>query len=185
MEEALHRRMTKEAPPITIIRPPAVYGPREADIYTYFKSVSRGVAPIVGNGTRPEITLVHVRDLVRGMIAAAESERAAGQTYFIGTDRPFSWNEIKDATTLALERRALSINVSQSLIQPVGAAAELIGKIAGFYPPLNRQKAREIRYACKMCSSEKAGKDFGYQSEIGLRQGIAETIQWYRKQGLL
>ena len=185
MEEAIRRRSSRDALPITIIRPPAVYGPREADIFTYFQSVSRGIAPVVGNGSKPDITLVHVRDLVDGMIAAAESEAAAGETYFIGTDQPHSWNEVKAATTNALGRKAVTVPVPAPLVRPVGAVAELAGRLTGTYPPLNREKAREIRFACKMCSSTKALRDFGYSSRVGLTHGVAETIQWYRQQGWL
>ena len=72
--------------PIVIVRPPAVYGPREADIYTFFRTVSRRLCPIVGSGRRPELSLVHVRDLVRGVVAA-ESDVTTGQTYFIGSEQ--------------------------------------------------------------------------------------------------
>lgn len=186
MEEALNRRMEKtDCPPVTIIRPPAVYGPREADIYTFFKTVSRGIVPIVGNGRMPAVTLVHVRDLVRGMIAAAESDSTVGETYFLGTDRPHSWEEVKATTVEALGRRAITVPVPEALVQPVGAAAELFGRLTGSYPPLNREKAREIRFACKICSSEKALRAFGYQAEVDLRSGISETIRWYREQGWL
>ncbi len=186
MEEEVRRRMTLEdTPPITIIRPPAVYGPREADIYAFFQTVNRGIVPVVGGGDDAALTLVHVRDLVQGMIAAAESDRSVGETYFLGTDRPYSWNEIKEAATTALGKRALTIPVPEALIQPVGAVAEFVGRLTGTYPPLNREKAREIRHACKMCSSEKAARDFGYRSEVGLEDGITETIRWYRQEGWL
>lgn len=186
MEEAINRRIASGTSlPITIIRPPSVYGPREADIYTFFQTAARGVVPVVGSGHEPALTLVHVRDLVRGMIEAAGSERAVGRTYFLGTPEPVSWNEVKAATVRALGRRALTVPVPEWLVQPVGAAAEFFGKATGSYPPLNREKAREIRYACKICSSSRAEQDFGYRADTPLDAGIAETIEWYRAEGWL
>lgn len=186
MEEAVQRRRNEaDFPPFTIIRPPSVYGPREADIYTFFQTVSRGIVPVVGSGSEPAVTLVHVRDLVKGMIAAAESDAAIGGTYFLGTDHPHSWNEIRDVATGVLGRKAVTVRVPERLILPVGAIAELAGRLTGSYPPLNREKAREIRHACKMCSSGKASRDFGYRAEVGLEEGIRETIRWYQQEGWL
>ncbi len=190
MEQALRAPRTDgpsfaELLPIVVVRPPAVYGPREADIYTFFRTVSRGLCPIVGSGRRPALSLVHVRDLVRGMVDAAESDVTTGQTYFIGSEQFYTWREIRDATLKALGRRALTVHIPPFLVEPIGALVELAGRLTGTYPPLNREKAREIRHACKMCAVDKARRDFGYRQQIDLEEGIQETIAWYRQQGWL
>lgn len=174
-----------ETLPVTIVRPPAVYGPREADIFTFFQTVSKGLCPIVGRGTAPALSLVHGRDLAHGMIDAAESDAATGEVYFIGSERAYSWNEVRDATLQALNRRALTIAVPPALVGVIGAASEWFGKLTGTYPPLNREKAREIREACTICSVAKARRDFGYRQQIPLDEGIRETIAWYREHGWL
>ncbi len=172
--------------PITVVRPAAVYGPREADIFTFFKTVSRGICPIVGgNSNEPALSLVHVRDLVRGMVDAAEADNTIGETYFLGSENAYGWQEVKNAATTALGRSAITIPVPKALIYAVGAASEQWGKLTGAYPSLNREKAREIREACTMCSIEKAQRDFGYQPKIPLEKGVAESIAWYRKEGWL
>lgn len=174
-----------DALPIVVVRPPAVYGPREADIYTFFKTVNNRFCPMVGGGKEPEISLVHVDDLVRGMVDAAESDATAGETYFIGSEAFYSWQEIKAATTAALGKQALTIPVPAALVGTVGAVVEAVSKLTGQYPPLNREKAREILETCKMCSVEKARRDFGYRQEVPLAAGVQETIAWYREEGWL
>jgi nucleoside-diphosphate-sugar epimerase len=171
--------------PLTVNRPPSVYGPRERDIFTFFKSVSRGICPIVGSSDGPALSLVHVDDVVRGMVDAAESASTAGNTYFVGSETFFSWNDVKHAVTSALDRWALTVAVPPFLIGPVGTAVEMFGNITGTYPPLNREKAREIRHACKMCSIEKAKRHFGYAQHVPLKRGIIETISWYKEMGWL
>ena len=179
------RASFQDSLPIVIIRPPAVYGPRERDIYEIFKTASKGVFPILGKGNEPDLSLVHVRDLARGMVDAAESDVTRGETYFLGSERFYTWNEIKAATMDALGNKALTIPVPGALVGPVGAAAEAWGKLTRSYPPLNREKAREIRHACKRCAIDKAQRDFGYRPDVRLEDGIRETIGWYREAGWL
>lgn len=169
----------------TIVRPPAVYGPRERDVFTFFRALSKGICPIVGSTEGPVLSLVHVGDVVKGMVDAAESPAAEGETYFIGSETFFSWSDVKQAATSALNRWALTIAVPPFLIGAVGTAVEFAGKVTGSYPPLNREKAREIRHACKMCSIEKAKRDFYYKQRVSLDEGIKETIGWYKKMGWL
>lgn len=187
MEQALFAKheMTAswaEQLPLVVVRPPAVYGPREADIFTFFKTVSQGICPVVGSAKTPVLSLVHSTDLVEGMIQAAEHPETSGKTYFIGSAEVYSWGQIRDATAKALGRRVLTIPIPESLVVPIGTAVEAVGRLFKSYPPLNREKAREIRDACKACSIERARADFGYAPRISLEDGIAETLRWYKQE---
>lgn len=169
--------------PLTIVRPPAVYGPREKDILTFFRTVSRGLCPIIGGDGSDLLSLVHVHDLVGGMIDAAEAPAAIGETYFLGSGRPHTWEEIRDATVEVMGRRVVTVRIPPGLVRSVGTLTEKTAGLLGKYPPLNREKATEIVDACKACSSEKAGAHFGYSPGISIREGIRSTIEWYRQTG--
>jgi nucleoside-diphosphate-sugar epimerase len=191
MEAALRDRpeMTPEpyaeALPLTIVRPPAVYGPRDRDILDFFRAVKRHMCPIVGSGSAQTLSLVHARDLAAGMVDAARHPSTDGETYHLGSTRPYAWNDVKHAATEALDTWAVTIPVPGPLLGVVGAVSEAWGALTGTHPPLNRDKAREIRHACTACAINKAQQDFGYRSSIGLDEGVAETIQWYRSRGWL
>ena len=182
MEDVVWRQFGSKLP-ITIIRPSSVYGPRDRDIYTFFRTVSRGICPIL-RGDKG-LSLVHASDLVQGIIAAAESKTAAGNTYFLGSRDVVSWAGLRTATLSALQRKAISVYLPRILVRPLGAASQFLGKLAGEYPPLNREKAREILYAAKTCSSVKARQDFGYLEDVTLAEGVAQTIAWYKTEGWL
>ncbi|MEK6649537.1 MAG: NAD(P)-dependent oxidoreductase, partial [Bacteroidota bacterium] len=66
--------------PVTIVRPPTVYGPRDRDVLEMFRWVRYGIHPVIGSHDKT-LSLVHVRDLVRGIAAAALDPRAVGKTY--------------------------------------------------------------------------------------------------------
>jgi dihydroflavonol-4-reductase len=171
--------------PVTIVRPPAVYGPREADIFTIIKAADRQrVFPIVGDGREPQLSLVHALDLVRGMADAVEVEAAAGETYFLGSEAFYSWNEVRDAVLAALAKPVVKVNVPVPLVGAVGALVEGAGRLIKRYPPLNRDKAREAK-ASWLCSVAKARREIGYRQTVELEEGMAETVAWYRAQGWL
>lgn len=183
MEVAIGEHFANVSP--TIIRPPAVYGPREADIYTIIKTADKQrVFPIVGDPSRKVMSLVHVEDLVRGMIQASDSELSSGKTYFLGSREIYSWGEIRDAVRDALGKRLLTVRVPPALATMVGTIVETGAGIFGRYPALNREKARE-GCASWVCSIDAAANDFGYEQRIPLTTGIAETVAWYRKNGWL
>ena len=164
-----------------VVRPPAVYGPREADIFEMIRGASRGVFPVVGDGQAPRLSLVHVRDLVAGMIGAAATP---GETYFVGSARGYSWDEVYVAVRAALGKPVLRVPVPGALVGAAGRVAEWAGRVRGTLPPLTRDKAEAARHAWT-CSVEKAAARFGYAPRIGLGDGMAETVAWYRNEGWL
>ena len=167
--------------PMVIIRPPVVYGPRDRDLLTFFTAINRGLCVVPRRD--PGLSLVYVRDLVRGIIGAAESSRTTGEIYYVGSRRIISWGELKKSSESALGKKSRMIQIPRSLIMPLGTLREFAGKLSRTYPALNREKAREILLATKQCSSKKAGEHFGYASQVSLNDGIKETIEWYRMQG--
>ena len=169
--------------PMVLIRPPVVYGPRDRDLLTFFSAVNRGIC-VVPRGD-PGLSLVHVKDLVRGIIESTESPRTTGKTYYVGSSEVVTWEALRNASEAALGKQSTMIRLPRSLIMPLGVISEFAGKLTNTYPPLNREKAREILHATKQCSSKKVEQDCGYSSRVSLEQGVQETIEWYRAQGWL
>ncbi len=183
MEEMIHR-IGCEADSITILRPAAVYGPREEDIYTFFKTASRGFCPMIGDGYTNEVSLVHVNDVVSAIIAAGTYEHRGIDTFFIGSERGYTWNEIRDATALALGRKLTTIRIPPGIVRNVGSLMEDIGGLFGNYPVINRDKANELVKEWN-CSVDKAVRLLGFRQHVGLQTGIEQTITWYRNHNWL
>jgi dihydroflavonol-4-reductase len=169
---------------ITIVRPPAVYGPRDKDIYEFFKTVSKGLQPMVGLHEK-YVSLIHVKDLVRGCVMAAECEKASGQIYFISSKGIYGWREVGAVTRGALNRMVLRIPVPEPGVYAIAAVAELLAKFSSKPALINFEKARDMVQNYWTCDSSKAKRDFGYEQEISLEEGIVDTIEWYRAAGWL
>jgi len=84
MEKSVHK-IASDKLSVTILRPPAVYGPREDQIYTLFKMMNNRITPVVGNGSEPKLSLVYVKDVVQAIIKAAEQTEPGVNTYFVSS----------------------------------------------------------------------------------------------------
>lgn len=168
--------------PIVIIRPPSVYGPRDGEIYTVFKAMAKGVFATVGFN-RKTLSMIYIDDLVRGMRQALESNKSAGQTYFISSEEEYDWNQIAKYGKAALGKGFLNLKVPHSLVHVSAFFAENWAGISGKAATLNREKAKEVIQESWACSPKKAMKDFGFRQEIGLEEGFKHTVAWYRENG--
>jgi len=181
-EEAV--RAAGDLLPFTIVRPPAVYGPRDYALYEFFKSIARGVSPMIGRYDK-QVSLVHVRDLARGIILAGESEAAVGRAYFISSAEVYSMREVADKIAEMLGRRARTLAIPRSVAFGVAMAAEAVAALTRKPPVINRDKVTDLSQRCWGCSIERARRELGYDQQVPLEEGLRETIDWYKREGWL
>lgn len=165
---------------VAIIRPPAVFGPREDQIFSFFKSAAKGIAPIIGNGDSPLVSMVYSSDLVQGLLLAAETNFSGTRTYFITGQRDYSWNEIVDATSGALGKKVRTFKLKPDWVIKAGSFAEKVARPFGVYPVVNSEKAQELVLEWR-CSAQKAQNELGYYPKYDLFRAISETVDWYKK----
>ena len=170
--------------PVTIIRLPAVFGPRDKDIYEFFRTMDNGLQPMVGFREK-YISLVHVGDVVRGLVMAAGCPEAAGETYFLSSKESYGWREVGDVVRRVMEKNVLRIHVPEFGVYAIAAVGELIAKFSRKPALINFEKARDMVQDNWTCSSAKAKRDFGYEQEISLEEGIRDAVAWYRMEGWL
>lgn len=162
------------------LRPPAVYGPRETDILEFFRTVKFGIIPQLG-GVNKYLSLIHVKDLVRGIIMALNSKKTPGKTYFITSTKPYSWRDVAEKTLKVLGKKGISMPVPVGLMKAVSFVSEGIASLTRKPALVNNQKIIEMEQDFWTCSPDKARTDFGFESEIDLENGIADTIAWYKE----
>ncbi len=170
--------------PITITRPPAVYGPRDKDVFEFFNTMKKGLQPMIGFGKK-YVSLIHVRDLAQGIILAGEHPKGAGQTYFISSERFYDWKEVGDVTSRVMNKRALRLHIPEWGVYVIGAFAEIFSRFSTKPALLNLEKVKDIIQDAWTCSIAKAQREIGFKEKITLETGIAETVAWYKEQGWL
>jgi nucleoside-diphosphate-sugar epimerase len=162
-----------------VLRPVAVYGPGDRDFLSIFSMVTRGIAvyPGIRNSA---INTIYVRDLVAAMMAAAGSDTAVGNTFFLGDDAPHSWKDIYAViaeTTGGV--KPVEISIPQGIVALAGAAGDVVGALSGRPSLVSRSKATLAAPKYWLCSSAKAREDFGFAAPTSLRDGMRMTYDWY------
>lgn len=170
--------------PVTIVRPPAVYGPRDKDIFEFFSTMQKGLQPVVGFGEK-FVSLVHVADLVRGIVQAGESDRSTGETYFISSKEVYGWKFIGELTRSILGRKALTVRIPEAGVYGIAAIAEFFSLFSSKPALINLEKARDMVQDYWTCSSAKAQAHFGYEEQLSIEDGIRNTVTWYQDHGWL
>ena len=167
------------APEWTIVRAPWFYGPGQPPRQTlFFSMIKDGKGPIVGDGENLR-SMAFVGNLAQGVLRAAQSEKAAGEIYWIADAEPYTTNQIIDTVERLLEEE-FEIRCRRGRLRLPGVAAEIalccdwILQSAGIY-------AQKIHVLSEMnktiaCDIDKARRDLGYAPAIALEEGMRRSI---------
>ena len=183
--------------PITIVRPPIVFGPGDRAVLEVFTPIARwGIHAVPGlRGGDRRVSLVHVDDLAEGLLlAAAKGERLQvrgplGQgVYFMGGEDHPTYADFGHRIATALGRPlATVIRVPGPILKLLGVGGDVISLARRRASWINSDKMTEALCAGSWtCSSAKAREQLGWsQAAASLDDRLHETAEWYRKAGWL
>ena len=172
--------------PVTVIRPPLIYGPRDKETLAFFTSVRNGVLPMTGDG-RNTLSVVYGKDCAAACVRAAVSDSVpSGRAYFVEDGEVLVWRDALDAIEKALGKRAfVRFGLPLGLVKAAAAATQLYGKLTNTAQMLTLDKVRELRQRHWVCEGRGAREELGWAPSVRWAQGVAETVEWYRQAGWL
>jgi dihydroflavonol-4-reductase len=183
--------------PTTIIRPAIIIGPADVDGFAMYQFVRRWGLHLVPGVVAARYSIIHVGDLCRLMILAAERGRrlAAHEAnqpaptqgcYFAAGDECPTWAELGRLLGQAVGRRwTLNVPVLRCAVWATAAVVDTAAHVVRrpFY--LCCDKAREITAGSWVCSTQAARNELGFEVETPLVERLKETVAWYREAGWL
>ena len=170
--------------PFVILRPSAVYGPRDSDFLQLFKAVRAGVLPRFGGGQQP-LSLVFVNDLAAATVAALAHPAASGRTFNVASPEVVTAAGLSQVMADTLGTRVWPLPLPAWGLWPICVMQEVWSGLRGQPGILSRQKYREARAAGWVCDVRRLGDELGFECRTGVREGIACTLGWYRQNGWL
>jgi dihydroflavonol-4-reductase len=160
-----------------IVRPPAVYGPRDKDILAAFRLVSRGLALRVAPEGQ-KLSMVHAEDLARGLACAAETEGRG--LYYMTDGMVHTWESIIEHVARAVGKNPRVIGVSSGVADFIARAEQFRASLFGAKPLLTPDRMKELSQQNWTCDDTRARLDIDYESSISLPDGLKSTAAWYR-----
>ena len=170
----------KEILPVTVCRAPAIFGERDTEIFIYFQVFNRGLTTMIGFDKK-ELSLLHVADLVEGLYLAAISEKANGETYFISSEKFYTWDEVGKVTSSVLNKKAFKIRIPHFVVFTLAAIAQFFAIFSSKPATLNIEKAKDLTQKYWICDTTKAVQELAYHQKISIEEGIKRTCEWYKK----
>ena len=168
----------------TILRPGVVYGPRDRAVLALFRMARAGVLPLVGRETAA-YTMIHVADVVRAIEAGISRADASGDTIFVGHPEPVTARALVEGVRDAAGGAATIVRVPQPVLWIAALAGEAVGTLRGKPVVINRRRYDELNAEGFVCRVDRLRDRLGIVAEIGLRDGLVQTAEWYRANGWL
>lgn len=176
----------KSVLPCTILRPPAIYGPRDREILIFFKAVKSGVLPLT-NPKEARYSMIYGPDCAAACIAALDADSESGLTLYVDDGQPITFGEMVDRVEAALGTKAwLRIPLPPQLVRGAAALTELYGKVTDQAVMLTRDKCNELHERGGwVCDGRAALTALRWKPEVTFAEGVKLTADWYRSAGWL
>ncbi len=165
-----------------VLRPPALYGPRDRGFLPLLKAARRGWTARFG-GPLQGLSLVDGRDAARAALALVATPGAAG-TFFIDDGRAgYTWAELAEALGEACGRRVRTVVIPLGLLKAV--AAVLRPLTGGGVSVLRRDRIRDLEVQGWACDGSRLREATGFVARHRPAEGFHDALAFYREEGWL
>jgi len=182
-EEAMREILAER---LTILRPPAIYGPGDQATLGLFQLAASSPVLPVPAAPAARLALAYVDDVAAEIRAAAEA-RAGSALYAIGGARPggYGWGEIMSGAAAAVGRDPVRLSLPMGVISAAGALADVAARLSGRAMIFGAGKARELAHPDWSVAEAELAPWALARVATELGAGFARTVSWYRAKGWL
>jgi UDP-glucose 4-epimerase len=161
----------------TILRPTGVYGPRDRDIYIFFKQVARGFEPYIGRIDQ-KFSFLYVTDLAK--VAVNALFMGGQKTYALSDGGAYDRYNLAKNIRESLDRRTVKIHLPVNFVKTIAYLSEKYSSLTNRASTLNVDKLNELMAINWNCDIQPAQNELGFAPEFDLEAGVAETVKWYK-----
>ena len=167
----------------TIVRPPAVYGPRDSDMFELFRAAKIGLMPLPPGGAT---SIIYVRDLARLLIDLADAQPALVRKKIFepddGRDGGWSHKELAIAIGEAMGNTVFPVQLPDAALK-LGARLDRL--LRGKKAKLTLDRVGYMTHPNWVSRWDRRAPEAVWQPEISGESGLKKTADWYRKEGWL
>jgi dihydroflavonol-4-reductase len=158
-----------------ILRPTAVYGPRDERLVKLFRSVAKGRFPLFGRGEGRR-HMVYVTDLADAFLKACTVPQAANQAFIIAGPEAVQLRELLGTLANVANRRKFGPRLPlKPMLWLAGVTEDVCGRLR-IKPPIYRRRM-DFYLNDAVFSSSRAQAVLGWTPKVSLPEGLAATMR--------
>lgn len=182
LEAENHLRSLEGRMEAVVLRPAAVYGPRDTDLLPLFRMANAGWLP-VPSGASP-LQPLYAEDAARAALAAARKPVGFGPLP-VAENRRYSWRDVTVELENALGRTVRAVRLPTAAFVLAGQATELAARPFSAAPIFDERRARDLALNAWTCDVSGTEEALGWRAEVPLFEGLERTARWYGQVGWL
>ena len=165
----------------TIVRPPAVYGPRDKDMFELFRAARYGIVPVPPKGYT---SIIHVDDLAECLLALASAGTASGALFEPDDGRGGGYEHSHMAKLIgaAMGKRVFAPHLPAFVL---GLGAKIDRLMRGDQAKLTADRVGYMVHPDWVCRPERSVPRSIWQPRIAGPEGFEQTARWYEREGWL
>lgn len=179
-DERVRTISTESGMEYVILRPTAVYGPRDERLLKLFRSVAKGRFPLFGRGDGRR-HMIYVTDLAEAFVRACTSPSAANQELIVAGPKAVPLREMLQTIALAANRPGFGPSLPLKPMLALAAVVEDTCKVLKIHPPLYRRRM-DFYLNDAAFDSRQAQVVLGWQPKVDLAEGFAATLRALRSE---
>ena len=165
-----------------VLRPAAVYGPRDTDLLPLFKMARRGWLPVPSGANL--LQPVYATDVAMAALAAAREPVGSGP-FPVAERARYTWKDVVAGLEEALERTIRAVRMPAASFTLAGRAAELAARPFSAVPPFDERRTRDLAVHTWTCDTSGTEEALRWEAEVTLPEGLERTARWYGQAGWL
>jgi len=165
--------------PWIVLRPTAIYGPMEKDLFLVVQSIKRGLELYIGK-VNQALSFVYVKDVARAAVQALSSD-VRRHTYNLSDGSRYDRYTLSAIIKNHLNKKTVAIHLPIALVEVIASILEVVYAFSDKKPALNKEKMAELIAQNWVCSISALQEDLSFTPQYTLNTGMEETISWYKR----
>jgi nucleoside-diphosphate-sugar epimerase len=177
-----HLRTLEGRMETVVLRPAAVYGPRDTDLLPLFRLAQAGWLPVPSQAA--PLQPLYAEDAARAILAAAREPAGFGP-FPVAENGRYTWPDVVAGLAKTLGRPVRAARLPAPAFVLAGRAAERAARAFSAVPPFDERRARDLALNSWTCDVSESEEALGWRAEVPLLEGLGRTASWYGREGWL
>ena len=179
MEAELMIRQKFNNHPISVFRPTAVYGPREKDIFILLDTLNKGFEPYIGKKPQ-KLSFIYVKDLVDVLLKGCTTPQEGLQFYNISDGEVYSRYEMADVFKSVMRKKLFKMHIPYRVVKILAEILQSVYKPSSKTPVIYPERLQELTAENWGCDITLAKNTLGFNPQYLLKEGLQESLLWYK-----